>query len=93
MYGDHKTYVAKSSNKGKTWTVFKSSEFTGFAHKVKEDLKNQELLFLGTEMGLFASNDGGDNWFRMKNRIPDYTLVRDIQIHPYTHDLVIGISK
>jgi photosystem II stability/assembly factor-like uncharacterized protein len=89
-YGDHKTYVAKSTDMGKTWTGFKSSEFTGFAHKIKEDLKNRDLLFIGTEMGLFASVDGGANWFRMKNKVPEYALVRDIQIHPKTNDLVLA---
>ena len=48
------------------------------------------MLFLGTEMGLFATVDGGANWFRMKNKMPEYSLVRDIQIHPKTHDLVLG---
>jgi len=90
MYGDHKTYLGSSADRGKTWTFIKSSEFTGFAHKIKEDLKNKDLLFLGTEMGLFASVDGGANWFRMKNKIQEYALVRDIQIHPTTHDLVLG---
>jgi photosystem II stability/assembly factor-like uncharacterized protein len=90
MYGDHKTYVAKSTDLGKTWTLLKSDEFTGFAHKVKEDLKNKDLLFLGTEMGLFGSIDGGQHWFRMKNNIPWYALVRDIQIHPVTNDLVLA---
>ncbi len=90
MYGDHKTYVGKSSDMGKTWTVFKSDEFSGFAHKVKEDLKNKDLLFIGTEMGLFATVDGGESWFRMKNNVPWYALVRDIQIHPVTNDLIIG---
>jgi photosystem II stability/assembly factor-like uncharacterized protein len=90
MYGDHKTYVAKSTDMGKTWTAMSSSEFSGFAHKVREDLINKNLLFIGTEMGLFASVDGGANWFRMKNKIPEYSLVRDIQIHPVTHDLVLA---
>jgi photosystem II stability/assembly factor-like uncharacterized protein len=90
MYGDHKTYVGKSSDMGKTWTVFKSDEFSGFAHKVREDLKNKDLLFIGTEMGLFATVDGGESWFRMKNNVPWYALVRDIQIHPVTNDLIIG---
>ncbi|MBA2329133.1 MAG: hypothetical protein H0V91_05900, partial [Flavisolibacter sp.] len=90
MYGDHKTYAAVSTDRGKTWKAYSSTEFTGFAHKIKEDLVNKELLFLGTEMGLFATIDGGDNWFRMKNRVPDYALVRDIQIHPITHDLILG---
>jgi len=90
MYGDHKTYVAKSTDMGKTWTMFTSTEFTGFAHKIKEDNVNKNLLFIGTEMGLFASVDAGANWFRMKNKIPDFSLVRDIQIHPVTNDLVLA---
>ena len=90
MYGDHKTYAAMSKDMGQTWTMFKSSEFTGFAHKIKEDNVNSNLLFLGTEMGLFASVDGGANWFRMKNNIPWYAMVRDIKIHPVTNDLVIA---
>lgn len=90
MYGDHKTYLGKSTDMGKTWKRMNSSEFTGFAHKIKEDLENKNLLYLGTEMGLFASLDGGENWFRMKNNIPEYALVRDLQIHPKTHDLIVG---
>jgi len=90
MYGDHKTYAAKSTDGGKTWKAFNSTEFTGFAHKIKEDIKNKDLLFLGTEMGLFTSVDGGTSWFRMKNKIPEYALVRDIQIHPVTNDLVLA---
>ena len=90
MYGDHKTYLGRSTDMGKTWKLITSTEFTGFAHKIKEDLVNKDLLFLGTEMGLFATVDGGANWFRMKNRIPEYALVRDIQIHPATNDLILG---
>jgi len=90
MFGDMKTYLGKSVDMGKTWQLINSTEFTGFAHKIKEDLVNKELLFLGTEMGLFATTDGGTNWFRMKNKIPDYALVRDIQIHPTTNDLVLA---
>lgn len=90
MYGDHATYLGKSTDLGKTWTRINSSAFNSFAHKIKEDLVNKNLLFLGTEMGLFATLDGGNNWFRMKNNIPEYVLARDIQIHPKTHDLIIA---
>lgn len=90
MYGDHKTYLGKSSDMGKTWKRINNKEFTGFAHKIKEDTENKNLLFLGTEMGLFATLDGGENWFRMKKNIPEYALVRDIQIHPKTHDLILA---
>lgn len=90
MYGDHKTYLGKSTDLGKTWTRINSPIFNSFAHKIKEDLVNKNLLFLGTEMGLFATLDGGTEWFRMKNNIPEYVLARDLQIHPKTHDLIIG---
>ncbi len=90
MYGDHKTYAARSTDMGKTWTKFESEEFNVYAHKIKEDNVNKDLLFLGTEMGLFATLDGGKKWFRMKNNIPWKAMVRDIQIHPVTNDLIIA---
>ena len=90
MYGDMNTYLAKSADGGKTWKRITSPEFTGFAHKIKEDLINKNLLFLGTERGLFCSIDGGETWFRMKNHIPDYCMVRDIAIQPQTNDLVLA---
>lgn len=89
-YGDHQTYIAVSIDMGKTWKKFESKEFTGFAHKIKEDIVNKNLLFAGTEMGLFASMDAGNEWFRMKNNIPWYTLVRDIKIQEQTNDLVLA---
>jgi len=90
MYGDFNTYLIKSTDLGKTWTRIESKEFTGWAHKIKEDIVNKDLLFLGTDRGLFCSIDGGADWFRMKNHIPDYALVRDIKIQPKTNDLILG---
>lgn len=89
-YGDHRTYVAKSDDMGKSWTRIESPEFTGFANRIIEDPVNPDLLFLGTEMGLYASLDRGEHWFRMKNNIPDYALVKDLQIHKRTSSLIIG---
>ena len=45
---------------------------------------------MGTEHGLFATIDGGGTWFRMKDHIPDYCMVRDIQIQPQTNDLILA---
>lgn len=76
---------------GKTWVVLKGGEaLEGYAHKIKEDPVNKDLLFLGTERGLYCTLNGGREWFRMKNNVPWYGLVRDIDIHPVTHDLVLG---
>ena len=62
MYGDHAAYFAVSNDAGNTWKRITSPEFTGFAHVIREDIKNEKLLFAGTEMGLFISIDGGASW-------------------------------
>ncbi|MCK9403688.1 MAG: hypothetical protein M0Q26_09855 [Chitinophagaceae bacterium] len=91
MYGDNNTYLVVSYDAGNTWKRLVSTEFTGFAHIVREDIVNDKLLFLGTEMGLFISLDGGNQWMRSKyQNMPWYNLVRDIKIQPQTNDLVIA---
>ena len=90
MYGDMKTYVAKSADMGKTWKLLSSDLFKGYANKIKEDLVSKDLLFLGAEMGLYCSIDGGANWVQMKAHIPDYAMVRDLVIEPKTNDLVVA---
>ncbi|MFN8299392.1 MAG: hypothetical protein U0T75_09815 [Chitinophagales bacterium] len=90
MYGDVKTYVARSNDMGKTWTMLRSDVFKGHAHKIREDIVSKDLLFLGTEMGLYTSIDGGANWTQMKAHIPEYCLVRDMVIDPKTNDLILA---
>lgn len=89
-YGDMKCYLGKSSDMGKTWQLIQSNEFTGYANKILQDIQNENLLFLGTEMGCFMSIDAGKNWIRMKNNLPEYAMVRDLVIEPNTNDLVIA---
>ena len=90
MYGDVNTYIGKSIDMGKTWSMFHSPSFKGYANKLIEDLVSRDLLFAGTEMGLYVSIDGGTNWVQMKGHIPDYALVRDMVIEPRSNDLVIA---
>ena len=81
MYGDHQTYLVETLDGGKTWKRHQSKEFTGFAHVVRQDPVEPNLLFLGTEMGLFLSLNGGQNWMRSKyQNIPWFALVRDLKI-------------
>jgi hypothetical protein len=58
-------------------------------HVIREDLKNKNLLFVGTEFEIFASLDSGLSWFSLKNNMPT-TAVRDIAVHPRENDLIIG---
>jgi hypothetical protein len=64
-----------------------ASKVRGYAHVVKEDLVNKNLLFVGTELGLRISRDGGRN---TKGGDLPSVAVRDIVIHPRDHDLVIA---
>lgn len=89
-YGDMKTYVAKSTDMGKTWKLITTDALKGYANKIREDLVSKDLLFLGTEHGLYTSIDGGNNWVQMKGHIPDYAMVRDMVIEPVTNDLVVA---
>ena len=61
----------------------------GTVHVVREDPFNPDLLFAGTEFGIFVSFDRGANWQRMKNGLPTVPVF-DIQIHPRDHDLILA---
>jgi photosystem II stability/assembly factor-like uncharacterized protein len=90
MYGDMNTYCYRSSDLGKTWKQLNSIDLhAGYAHKIKEDIVNKDLLFLGTEFGLYVSIDGGESWAQMNAKIAN-CAVRDIQIDRKTNDLVLA---
>ncbi len=87
--GDIQAWVFQSEDLGNTWTRLSGGDLKGFAHKVKEDPINAKLLFVGTEFGLYMSIDGGKNWAMHKANVPPVP-VRDIAIHPVTHDLILA---
>jgi photosystem II stability/assembly factor-like uncharacterized protein len=92
MLGDMRPYVYRSTDFGQTWMalVAPDAPVRGYAHVVKEDLVNRDLLFLGTEFGLWISLDGGAQWARYKGGDLPSVAVRDLAIHPRDHDLVIA---
>jgi hypothetical protein len=61
----------------------------GYAHVVRQDPVNPELLFVGTELGLWVSVDGGKQWAQFSANLPN-VAVRDIAIHPRDHDLILA---
>ena len=90
-YGDLRTYAAKTADGGKTWTNISTDKvLQGYAHVIVEDLENRNLLFLGTEFGLYISNDGGQNWVLYKAKLPEYVAVRDMVIDAKTNDLILA---
>jgi photosystem II stability/assembly factor-like uncharacterized protein len=91
-FGDMRPYVYKTTDYGQTWTplISEGSPVRGYAHVVKEDLVNRDLLFVGTEFGLWVSLDGGKQWAQYKGGNLPSVAVRDLAIHPRDHDLVIA---
>ncbi|MGI8821671.1 MAG: WD40/YVTN/BNR-like repeat-containing protein [Chthoniobacterales bacterium] len=92
--GDMTAYLYKTTDFGKTWqplvTPQELSGVQGYAHVIKEDLVKPELLFLGTEFGLWVSIDGGKQWAQFKGGRFPAVAVRDIVIHPRENELVLG---
>ncbi len=92
MSGDMRPYVYKTTDFGVTWKSIlpDGAPLRGWAHVIKEDLVNSNLLFVGTEFGLWVSLDGGKQWAQYKGgEFPD-VAVDDLVIHPRDNDLVIA---
>jgi photosystem II stability/assembly factor-like uncharacterized protein len=87
--GDLKTYVYRTTDFGATWTSLATPAVKGYAHVIREDLENPNLLFLGTEQGLYMSFDGGKNWAQFTGHFPN-VAVRDVVVHPRDRDLLIA---
>jgi photosystem II stability/assembly factor-like uncharacterized protein len=89
MGGDFATYAFRTSDFGKTWQPLASRDMKWYAHVVKQDTVNPDLLFVGTEWGLYVSLDGGKSFSQFSAGLPN-VAVRDLAIHPRDHDLVIA---
>ncbi|HSN85287.1 MAG TPA: glycosyl hydrolase, partial [Thermoanaerobaculia bacterium] len=87
--GDMSPHVYKTSDFGKTWKSLATEAVSGYAHVVKQDPVNPDLLFAGTEMGLYISADGGSRWARFTGKLPK-VAVRDLAIHPRESDLILA---
>src|SRR3989454_9046658 len=87
-----KPYAYKTTDYGKTWTALpvQGSGVRGYAHVIKEDTVDRNLLFLGTEVGLWISVDGGQHWAQYKGSNFPAVAVRDLVVHPRESDLVLA---
>jgi photosystem II stability/assembly factor-like uncharacterized protein len=83
-----KPWIFKTTDYGKTWTNVAGNLPDGQpVYVVREDLKNPNLLFAGTEFAVFYSVDGGRKWARLNNNMPT-VAVHDLMIHPRENDLI-----
>lgn len=86
---DMKPYAYKTTDFGKTWKNIISEDVVGFARNIQEDYENEDLLFLGTEFGLYITLDGGENWKKFTNNMPS-VAVHSVELQKATNDLVMG---
>ena len=88
--GDYKPYLVKSTDRGRTWTnITGNLPDRHNVWSVIQDHLNGNLLFAGTEFGLFTSVDGGASWVQLKGGMPTIQ-VRDMAVQKREHDLVLG---
>jgi photosystem II stability/assembly factor-like uncharacterized protein len=93
-FGDMAPYVFRTTDFGKTWSPLVTAQeikgIRGYAHVIKEDVVQPNLLFLGTEFGLYVSIDGGKAWAQFKGGRFPAVAVRDLAIQPRENDLVLA---
>ncbi len=94
VWDDHRRsnwtpYVARTDDYGQTWKSLATSNLRGYALSIVQDPKDANLLFLGTEFGLWFSIDAGKNWHAFRHGVPT-VAVYDLAIHPRDGDLVIA---
>ncbi len=88
--GDHLPYVFRTNNRGRSWTPIAGDlPEWGAVHTIAEDHVDPDLLFVGTEFGLFYTQNGGDQWTELSANFPTID-VRDIEIQRRENDLVVG---
>ncbi len=89
-YGDYKPYLIKSTNRGKSWKSISSNlPDKHLVWRIVQDHVKKELMFLGTEFGLFFTVDGGKTWIELTGDVPTISF-RDVVIQRRENDLVAG---
>ena len=87
---DFKPYLLKSNDKGKTWvSIVNDLPEDQVIHSIQQDPVNKNLLFVGTEFGIYFTLNGGNHWMKLGSGLPDIP-VRDIKIQQRENDLVIA---
>ncbi|MBA3669064.1 MAG: sialidase [Sphingomonas sp.] len=94
MTGDMQSYLYRTGDYGKTWQRLVgpgTPGVRGYAHVIREDPVNPNILYMGTELGLYFSLNAGQSWAQFKpSNWPDGVAVRDIALQNATNDMVIA---
>ncbi len=88
--GDFKPYLLRSADRGQTWqSISGDLPPRGSVYALVEDSERQDLLFVGTEFGVFFTLDSGQHWIRLEGDMPT-VAVRDLAIQARENDLVVA---
>jgi hypothetical protein len=88
--GNWEPYIFRVEEYGRRWrNIADDEQIWGFVHTLEEDPVTPDLLFAGTEFGLYVSLNRGEDWFQWRHGIPA-APIRSLVIHPRDHDLVVG---
>ncbi len=87
---DFTNYLYKTSDYGESWTsIVGDLPANRVVRTMRQDPRNSNLYYLGTELGLFISINAGKNWVELKNNMPTLPF-NDLVVHPRDNDLVLG---
>ena len=86
---DYRPFVYKTTDYGDTWVSIAANLPDESINVIREDHRNPDLLFVGTDRSVHVSLDGGGSWNELKNNLPTIP-VHDLVIHPRENDLVVG---
>jgi len=86
---DLKAYLFKTMDYGDTWQDISSDLPDYPVNVIYEDFKNKDLLFVGNDIGVYVSLNGGQSWSPLQANMPT-VVVRDLLVHPRENDLVVG---
>jgi photosystem II stability/assembly factor-like uncharacterized protein len=87
---DFTPYAYRTKDYGKTWTrIVDENDVQSYTLSIIEDPQNPNLMFLGTDDGLYISFNAGEKWQKWTEGFPTVST-KDLAIHPREHDLVIG---
>lgn len=87
---DLRPFVFKTTDYGTTWRAITNDLPDRPVNVIYEDGRNPNLLFLGNDMGVYVSIEGGERWVRMRGNMPRAVPVHDLLVHPRENDLVVG---
>ena len=90
-FDDYRPYIFKTGNGGESFTnITGNLPKTAYVHVVREDPKNPNVIYAGTELGIYVTHNGGGSWIELNMKNFPRVAVHDLVIHPRDNDIILG---